>query len=153
MVYDPRLTVSGSRPDKVCDRNANCVTGTNFNPVTHQTQWWRGLQRMCDMCDMCDTFFKFLLENISKHMIISERTFALKSCHTCHTSVELLYTLTFSCGTLVTKMSHKCHQPSLSVKHRQNHCMSIQLTVNNVPQTCSTSTAPKQCSTSIFHGA
>ena len=116
MVYDPRLTVSGSRPDKVCDTKPNCVTSLVAQVVTHETRATTGLERMCDMCD---TFFKFLLENISKHMIISERTFALKSCHTCHASVELLYTLTFSCGTSGTKMSHKWYQPSLSVTHHQ----------------------------------
>jgi hypothetical protein len=153
MVYDPRLTVSGSRSDKGGTTKLKCVTSLVPQVVTHQTRATTGLERMCDMCDMCDTFFKFLLKNISKHMIISERTFALKSCHTCHTSVELLYILTFSCGTSGTKMSHKWYQPSLSVTHWQNHCISIHLTVNNVPQTCSTSTNPKQCSTNMFHGA
>ena len=113
------LTVSGSRPNNGGTTKPKCVTSLARQVVTHETRATTGLERMCDMCDMCDTFFKFLLENISKHMIISERTFALKSCHTCHTSVELLYTLTFSCGTLVTKMSHKCHQPSLSVTQHQ----------------------------------
>ena len=72
-VHGQRITVSGSRPDKVCARNDNCVPGTNFNSGTHETQWWRGLQRMCAMCAMCAIISEFLLENILKHIIDFER--------------------------------------------------------------------------------
>ena len=132
MVYHSRSTVSGSRPNNGGTTKPKCVTSLVPQVVTHETRATTGLERMCDMCD---TFFKFLLENISKHMIISERTFALKSCHTCHTSMELLYILTISCGTPGTKMSHKWYQPSLSVTHHQIGAFLslITRTVNHVP--------------------
>ena len=133
MVYDSRLTVSGSRPDKVCTTKPKCAPGTDLESGTHQSRATTGLERMCTTCTMCTTFFKFLLKNISKHMIISERTFALKRWYTWYTSVELLYTLTFSCGTPGTQVVHKWYTPPSKWYTAPKWCVFIPNNANREP--------------------
>ena len=123
------------------------VPGTKSNSGTAESQWWRGLQRSCAGCATCATFFEFLLKNISKHIITSERTFDLKTWHSWHRPVELLYTLTISCGTPGTNLARTWHKSSLSGTAQQNHCISIQLTVNNVPRAPLLNIVPQTCST------
>ncbi len=136
MVYDSRSTVSGSRPDTKLCQERNSVPGTKSNSGTAESQWWRRLQRSCASCATCATFFEFLLKNISKHIITSERTFDLKTWHSWHRPVEPLYTLTISCGTPGMTLAQE-----LSKWHRSAKKLYIH-TVNR-----------EQCSTNMFHGA
>ena len=149
MVYDSRLTVSGSRPDTKLCQERNSVPGTKSNSGTAESQWWRRLQRSCASCATCATFFEFLLKNISKHILTSVRTFDLKTWHSWHRPVELLYTLTISCGTPGTNLARTWHRSSLSGTEHQNGALLSLITriVSHKPR------SPKHRSTNMFHGA
>ncbi|MFT7256173.1 MAG: hypothetical protein ACI8VR_001218 [Candidatus Azotimanducaceae bacterium] len=120
-VHGQRLTVSGSRPNTKLCQEQNSVPGTKFNSGTAESQWWRGLQRSCASCATCATFFEFLLKNISKHIITSERTFDLKTWHSWHRYVELLYILTISCGTPGTNLAQELSKWHRSAKPLYTH--------------------------------